>query len=165
MAEIDEILEKHIQFAEEIIRERGDLKPMVIGSQEGIITPIVVINREEIRAMIDLFGEDVDWIVVMMTAWMRIGITAEYLRDYETGQIETEPQREEVLLIQVALRDGSKKTIVKRIIREDEEIRFEEVVLPYGLSIVLGMIFDKPLITAKRLIILLQMSMMEKQPP
>jgi len=33
------------------------------------------------------------------------------------------------------------------------------------LSIVLGMIFDKPLITAKRLIILLQMSMMEKQPP
>ena len=33
------------------------------------------------------------------------------------------------------------------------------------LSIVIGMIFDKPLITAKRLIVLLQMSIMEKVPP
>ena len=82
---------------------------MVIGCQEGIITPIVVTDREEIRAMIDLFGEDIDWIVVIMTAWMRIGITPEYLRDYEPGQIATEPEREEVLMIQVRLRDGSKK--------------------------------------------------------
>jgi len=133
MVEIDEILEKHIQFAEKTIKELGDMKPMVIGCQEGIITPIIVAGREEIRAMIDLFGEDVDWIVVIITAWMRIGVTPEYLRDYETGQIATEPEREEVLLIQVALRDGSKRTIIKRIIR-DEEIRFEEVFLPYGVS-------------------------------
>ena len=132
--EIDEILEKHIQFAEKTIRELGDMKPMVIGCQEGIVTPIIVAGREEIRSMIDLFGEDIDWIVVMMTAWMRIGITAEYLRDYEPGQIAAEPEREEVLMIQVALRDGSKKMVIKRIIR-DEEIRFENVILPYGVDL------------------------------
>lgn len=33
------------------------------------------------------------------------------------------------------------------------------------LCLILGIIMDKPLITAKRLIILLQMSMMEKGPP
>jgi hypothetical protein len=131
--EIDEIMEKHIQFAEKTIKAQGDLKPMVIGFQNGVITPIIVAGREEIRAMIDLFGEDADWVCVLMTAWMRIGVTAEYLRDYETGQIETEPEREEVLMIQIALRDGSNKTTVKRIIRDDE-IRFEEVHLPRGVS-------------------------------
>jgi hypothetical protein len=113
--------------------KRNTLKPMVIGCQEGIITPIVVAGREEIRAMIDLFGEDADWIVVIMTAWMRRGITPEYLQTYEVGQISAEPEREEVLMIQIALRDGSNKTTVKRIIRDDE-IRFEEVHLPRGVS-------------------------------
>ena len=127
MEGMDEILEKHIQFAEKTIKEQGDLKPMVIGCREGIITPFVVAGREEIREMIDLFGEDADWIVVMMMAWMRIGVTEEYLRNYEPYQVANDPDREEVLLIQVSLRGGNKRTIAKRIIRGDENIRFEEV--------------------------------------
>lgn len=102
------------------------MKPRVFWCERGMVISATEDSREGIMTMIDIFGENADWIVVMMTGWTRRGVNEEYLGDYEQGQIESDPQREEVLFVQVALRDGSKKAVVKRIIREEEGVRFEE---------------------------------------
>jgi len=125
------ILKTHTKIAETMIRKQGDIAPMVVGYRRKMLVPIVVKgDRETLKATIELVKEDADWIVVMNTGWMRKvkkEEIEEILKHYKWGRIANDPQREEILIVQVSLRDGTKDAIVERIIRGENDIRFERI--------------------------------------
>lgn len=123
------ILEAHTKIAESMIKIQGDMAPMVVGYRGNTLVPIIVEgSREALKATIELVKEDADWIVVMNTGWMKEMTKEEgeeLIKNYKWGQITNDPQREEVLVVQMSLRDGTKNAIMERIIREENNIRFE----------------------------------------
>lgn len=128
---IEDILRDHVEIAEKMVRAQGDISPMVIGCRGKTVIPSIIEGgRDEIKVVIELMREDADWIVVIMSAWMRRMDKEEAenaLREYTPGQIANDPQRVEILLVQAALRDGSKVMIVEKIIREGDDIRFARI--------------------------------------
>ena len=127
---IEEILEEYLELAKEIIRERGDVSPIVAFFVDGRVVEAVCGSRESIRRAIDLGNFlEAEWLVVVFTGWMKKfekEEAKEKIEEYKYGDIARSPEKKEVLVGQIKSKDGKRISRILTIRREKGEVEFEE---------------------------------------
>jgi len=125
---VDSITEK----AKNIIRDTGNLIPIVFGKVSGKIHGTLILSfgadpSPNIKEKINNYRTiKADWIVIMLVGRMRINPDFD-LKNYKRGMLQTSPRIANALVIQGSTRDGFKYIRIFEIVEMEENYEFDEV--------------------------------------